>query len=71
MLSSSTFSPVARGTIGFSLVQNVVTDMQIANDSSKPCWPDNDAILLEHISLDGYLAGDQGEMDWINTDDAV
>jgi dihydrofolate reductase len=28
-------------------------------------------ILLEHISLDGYLAGPQGEMDWINTDDDV
>jgi dihydrofolate reductase len=28
-------------------------------------------ILLEHVSLDGYLAGPQGEMDWINTDDEV
>jgi hypothetical protein len=28
-------------------------------------------ILLEHDSLDGHLAGPQGEMDWINTDDEV
>ena len=28
-------------------------------------------ILLEHVSLDGYLAGPEGEMDWINTDDDV
>jgi dihydrofolate reductase len=28
-------------------------------------------ILMEHISLDGYLAGPEGEMDWINVDDDV
>src|SRR3989442_12779296 len=28
-------------------------------------------ILLEHVSLDGYLAGPEGEMDWIRVDDEV
>ncbi|HEY3186847.1 MAG TPA: hypothetical protein VGJ70_05205 [Solirubrobacteraceae bacterium] len=28
-------------------------------------------ILLEHVSLDGYLAGPDGEMDWIRVDDEL
>jgi len=28
-------------------------------------------VLLEHVSLDGYLAGPKGEMDWIHVDDDV
>jgi len=28
-------------------------------------------ILLEHLSLDGYLAGPKGEMDWIRVDDEL
>jgi dihydrofolate reductase len=28
-------------------------------------------ILLEHISLDGYMAGPKGEMDWIRVDDEL
>ena len=28
-------------------------------------------ILLEHTSLDGYLAGANGDMDWIHVDDEV
>jgi dihydrofolate reductase len=28
-------------------------------------------ILLEHVSLDGYLAGPKGEMDWIRVDDEL
>jgi dihydrofolate reductase len=28
-------------------------------------------ILLEHISLDGFVAGPQGEMDWIYIDDEM
>jgi dihydrofolate reductase len=28
-------------------------------------------ILMEHISLDGYVAGPNGEMDWIRVDDDV
>jgi dihydrofolate reductase len=28
-------------------------------------------ILLEHVSLDGYLAGPKGEMDWIHVDDEL
>src|SRR6202040_2843310 len=27
--------------------------------------------LLEHISLDGYMAGPNGEMDWIYMDDEI
>jgi len=26
---------------------------------------------LEHLSLDGFLAGPNGEMDWIRVDDAL
>jgi len=26
-------------------------------------------ILLMHVSLDGFVAGPNGEMDWIRTDD--
>ncbi len=28
-------------------------------------------ILLEHISLDGFMAGPKGEMDWIRLDEAI
>ena len=28
-------------------------------------------ILLEHVSLDGFVAGPNGEMDWINFDEAL
>jgi dihydrofolate reductase len=28
-------------------------------------------ILLEHVSLDGFLAGPKGEMDWIHVDDEL
>src|SRR5438105_15071532 len=28
-------------------------------------------VLLEHVSLDGYLAGPAGEMDWIRVDDEM
>ena len=28
-------------------------------------------ILLEHITLDGFVAGPQGEMDWIHIDDEM
>jgi dihydrofolate reductase len=28
-------------------------------------------ILLEHVSLDGYLAGPKGAMDWIHVDDEL
>ena len=28
-------------------------------------------VLLEHVSLDGFLAGPQGEMDWISVDDDI
>src|SRR5919199_4942298 len=28
-------------------------------------------VLLEHLSLDGFLAGPNGEMDWIRVDDQV
>jgi dihydrofolate reductase len=28
-------------------------------------------VLLEHVSLDGYVAGPQGEMDWVHLDDEL
>ena len=28
-------------------------------------------VLLEHISLDGFLAGPNGEMEWIRVDDEI
>src|SRR5262249_36125564 len=53
----------------------------------RPARPDRDAlprcpdqarrgamrrlVLLEHVSLDGYLAGPNGEMDWIRIDDEL
>src|SRR5919107_1196405 len=28
-------------------------------------------LLLEHVTLDGFVAGPNGEMDWINIDDKM
>src|SRR5579872_5289902 len=39
--------------------------------SAKSCGGMRRLVLLEHISLDGYLAGPNGDMDWISVDDEL